>query len=105
MESDYQAKLIKKLQSKFPGCLVLKNDPTYLQGIPDLLILFEDMWAALEVKDSEDAADQPNQWWYIEKMDNMSYADFIYPENEGSVLRALQRSFETRRAARFPQPQ
>lgn len=91
-ESRYQARLIKKLKLLFPGCLILKNDPTYLQGIPDLLILVGRNWAMLEVKDSATAPFQPNQMYYLEMLDKMSYADVIYPENEEDVLRGLQRS-------------
>lgn len=52
-ESEFQGSLIKKIKQRFPGCLVLKNDPTYIQGIPDLLILHNDKWAALECKKSK----------------------------------------------------
>lgn len=31
-ESEFQAKLIKKLKELFKGCIILKNDPEYLQG-------------------------------------------------------------------------
>lgn len=96
-ESQYQAKLIKRIKALFPGCIVLKNDPNYMQGIPDLLVLFEDRWAALEVKQSELASQRPNQRRYVDQMDSMSFATFIYPENEEEVLDALQRSFATRR--------
>ena len=96
-ESQYQAKLIKRIKALFPGCIVLKNDPNYVQGIPDLLVLFGDRWAALEVKQSELASQRPNQRYYVGQMDDMSFAAFIYPENEEEVLDALQRSFATRR--------
>jgi hypothetical protein len=46
-ENRYQAFLIDRLNDMFPGCVVLKNDTDYLQGIPDLLILYEDRWAML----------------------------------------------------------
>jgi len=32
----------------------------------------------------------------------MSFAAFIYPENEAEVLHALQRAFEHRRPTRIP---
>lgn len=96
-ESDFQRNLKKKLKSKFPGCIVLKNDPTYVQGIPDLLILYKDKWAALECKREEDALKnpRPNQPYYVKKMNEMSFASFVYPENEEEVLDAIQRSFES----------
>ena len=89
-ESVYQARIIRRLNKVFPGCLVIKNDPTYIQGIPDLLILFGLRWAALEVKTSEKAPTQPNQPYYISLLSEMSYAAFVYPENEETVFYELQ---------------
>lgn len=104
LESVYQAKLIKKLDKLFPGCFILKNDSEYLQGVPDLLVLFEDQWAMLEVKASADAPTRPNQPYYVDKLDRMSFAAFIYPENEEDVLYDLQQAFAPRRIARAVQP-
>jgi hypothetical protein len=92
-ENAYQAGLIRKLQKEFKGCIVVKNDPNYIQGIPDLLVLYNDKWAALEVKRSSNARHRPNQDYYVDKMNNMSYATFIYPENEESVFNSLRRLF------------
>ncbi len=99
-ESAYQAKLIKDLRKLFPGCFILKNDPGYCPGVPDLSIFWEDMWAMLEVKKSDKETFEPNQEYYLELFDGMSFAACIYPENEGLVLYGLQQSFESRRAAR-----
>lgn len=95
-ENAYQAKLIKKLRKMFPGCEILKNDSGYLPGILDLTILWGDRWAMLEVKASEDSPTQPNQPYYTEKLNRMSFAAFIYPEIEEEVLRALQLALEPR---------
>jgi hypothetical protein len=92
-ESAYQAKLIRKLKDIFPGCVVLKNDPQYQQGILDLTLLWERCWAMLEVKASYKAPSQPNQEYYVEQLGRMSFAAFIYPENEDEVLNALQEAF------------
>lgn len=92
LERDYQRQLIRELREMFPGCLILKNDTDYLQGIPDLLILYRDRWAALEVKSSASSPEQPNQWYYIDEMNAMSFAAFIYPEIEEEVLDALQQA-------------
>ena len=100
-ESDFQAELIKELKKEFPGCMVLKNDPNYIQGIPDLLILYRDRWAALECKKEKNAKHQPNQDYYIVKMDSMSFARFIYPENKEEILNELQRSLRVRRASQL----
>lgn len=102
LESQYQAQLIKELKQRFPGCIVLKNDPDYLQGFPDLTLLCDGFWAVLEVKRSELALNRPNQEFYVKMTNKMSFAAFIYPENEEEVLRALQFAYERSRAARVP---
>ena len=94
LESVFQSKLIKELQTRFPGCIVLKNDPDYIQGFPDLLILFEDRWAVLECKKDADAPFEPNQEYYLEKLGQMSYANVIYPEIKEDVLYELQSAFQ-----------
>ena len=89
-EAYYQAQLIKKLERMFPGCYIVKNDPALRQGIPDLLILYEGRWGMLEVKISATASVRPNQDFYVDKVGKMSFAAFIYPENEEQVLHDLQ---------------
>lgn len=101
-ESQFQYLLIKELKEEFPGCMVLKNDPNYIQGIPDILILFRDRWAALEIKKSKSSHHRPNQDYYVSVMDEMSFARFIYPENKEEILNELQRSFRTRRTSCLP---
>lgn len=97
LERDFQSDLIKELGDILPGCIVLKNDPNYIQGIPDLMILYKDHWAALECKQSKKAKPRPNQPYYVKQMDSMSFASFIYPENKEEVLDALCRSFKVQR--------
>lgn len=89
----------------FPGCIILKNDPSFLQGIPDLLILWKNKWAALECKDSQGALRTASQMHYVRVMSGMSFAAFIYPENKDTILDDLQLTFTARRAARLPKPQ
>ena len=100
-ENRFQRELILDLKEMFPGCIVLKNDPNYIQGIPDLLILYEDKWAMLECKQREFAHHQPNQEYYIDVMNDMSFARFIYPENKEEVLSELQSAFRSRRSSRI----
>lgn len=97
LERDFQANLIKELKELFPGCLVLKNDSGYLQGIPDLTLLYGGSWAVLEVKKSANEAIQPNQEYYIDILDQMSFAAFVYPENKEAVLNELQEALQSRR--------
>lgn len=90
LERDFQAKLIKEIRDRFPGCMVLKNDSSYIQGIPDLLILFEDKWASLEVKRSNTASHRPNQEYYVDLMNDMSFSRFICPENKEDILHEME---------------
>lgn len=90
-ENEFQADMIKELETRYEGSLVLKNDPNYIQGIPDLLILHKGKWAALECKRSEHEKHQPNQDDYIRQMRKMSYAAFVYPENKEQVLSELDK--------------
>lgn len=94
-ENKFQAELKKEIRARFPGSMVLKNDPNDIQGIPDLMVLYKNKWAALEVKQSATAKHRPNQDYYIDKLGNMSYAAFIYPENKEDILNEMERSFNT----------
>jgi hypothetical protein len=102
LESQYQSQLIKRLYRRFPGCVILKLDTDYMQGIPDLLILWMDKWATLEVKTHAGARTQPNQAYYVELMNVMSFSAFIYPSNEEHVLNELQLAFKPRGSSRLP---
>lgn len=93
LESNFQSKLIKEIKEQFPGCIVLKNDATYIQGIPDLSIFCKNHWAMLEVKKSKTASRQPNQEYYVNKANEMSFAKFVYPENKDEVLHGLAELF------------
>lgn len=89
LESAFQRHLKQRLKKQYPGCRVLKMDANEYQGMPDLLILFEDKWAALEVKRSEKASHRPNQDYYVDKLNTMSFARFIFPENEEEIFKDL----------------
>lgn len=92
LESQLQSQFIKKVRSRIPGCIVLKNDATYIQGFPDLLFLHNDRWAAVEVKNSPTARLQPNQRYYVDLLSAMSFATLVHPGNEEEVLNALQQA-------------
>lgn len=99
-ERHYQALLIKRLRDMFDGIVILKNDAGYMQGVPDLILLYGPYWAMLEVKNDKASSFQPNQEYYLTLLDEMSYAACIYPENESEVISALQQTFRIRRPAR-----
>ncbi len=101
LESKFQASLIKELKTLFKDCVVLKNDANYLQGFPDLLVLYNDRWAALECKRSKSASHRPNQDYYVNKLNNMSYASFICPENRNEVMDELQQALRPNRTTRI----
>jgi hypothetical protein len=94
LESDFQSKvLIPELRALFQDCFILKNDANYLQGVPDLLVIWRSRWALLEVKASENSVHQPNQDYYIDSLGLWSYTAFIYPENKDIILAELQQAF------------
>lgn len=89
LENRFKTNLLNEIKDLFPGCIVAHLDPNEIQGIPDLLILYKNKWAVLEGKKSADAPRRPNQDYYVDLMDRMSFASFIYPENKDEVLEAL----------------
>lgn len=93
LERKFQSELIKELKKRFPGCMVLKNDANYIQGFPDLTILHKDRWAVLECKKGEKEKHQPNQDYYVEKLNGMSYSAFICPENKQQIMSELEKIF------------
>lgn len=95
-ERDYQPELIKRIEARFPDCIVLKNDEQYMSGIPDLTIFFGPLYAILEVKKSPKEPFQPNQEYFLDYFNQMgAYAACIFPENEAEVLDEIQRAFES----------
>lgn len=92
LESGFQDRLVKTIKTRFPGSMVFKMDQ--VQGIPDLLILYRDKWASLECKKSAGAKRRPNQDYYVEKMNEMSFSRFISPENKEDVLDELEQAFQ-----------
>ena len=93
LENKFQANLIKEIKQMFPGSIVMKNDASYIQGIPDLLVLYQNKWASLEVKKSARAKRQPNQQYYVGLMNEMSFSRFISPENKDEILDELHLYF------------
>ena len=93
LESKFQKELIDEIKEQYPGCIVMKNDSSYIQGIPDLTILYKDKWAMLEVKKNSKATKQPNQEHYVEQLNDMSFSRFVYPENKKDVLDDLRKKF------------
>lgn len=94
LERDFQAELIRDLKNLFEDCFVIKLDANYIQGIPDLLILWRNKWATLECKKSAGAKKRPNQDYYVGLMNSMSFSRFICPENKKEVLHDLQQAFK-----------
>lgn len=101
-ESEFQSLLIRELHTMFPEAIITKMDSGHIQGIPDLLILNGPNWATLECKRSATDSHQPNQDYYVARMNRMSFSRFIFPENKEEVLNDLQQAFRTRRHARLP---
>lgn len=101
-ESKFQKELIDDIKELLPDAIIMKNDPNYIQGIPDLTILSGDKWATLEVKKSKFAHHQPNQEYYVDKMNSMSFSAFIFPENKKEVLHEMAQSLKPKGRTRIP---
>lgn len=97
LESKFQKELMDEIRELYPGCVILKNDSSYVQGFPDWTILYKDRWAVLEAKRERGAKKQPNQEYYVDRLDKMSFSRFVYPENKDEVLEDLERVFKRRR--------
>lgn len=95
LENEYQAGLIKRIKERFPDSLILKNDPNYIQGVPDLSIFTPNGWAMLEVKKGPKAPHRPNQDYYVSSLGEWSFTSFIFPENEEEVLDAMERALQS----------
>jgi len=96
-ENRFKADLKKELKDAFPGCVIFDMNPNDHQGISDLLILYGSTWAMLECKRNAKASHRPNQDYFVDKFNKMSFAAFIYPENKKEILNALESSFASRR--------
>ena len=96
-EADFQRNLKKEIKQRFPGCVVMKNDPNDIQGIPDLSILYKDRWAMLECKANSKSKYRPNQERKISQLNEMSFCRTITPENKEEVLDDMEQSFQRRR--------
>ena len=94
LESKFQKELMDKIRMRYPGCVIIKNDSGYIQGFPDWTILYKDKWAVLETKREKNATHQPNQDYYVTKLDSMSFSRFVYPENEDDILTELSKIFD-----------
>ena len=101
-ESDFQRDLKEEIEERFPGSLVLKNDSGFIQGIPDLTVLYKKRWAVLECKKSKNESYQPNQELYLDRIDHMNFARTIYPENKEAVLDEMEQALRPGRKTRIP---
>lgn len=102
LESKFKTDLIAEIERLYPGAIVLKTDANQIQGIPDQIILYDDRWAAFEAKRSQFATHRPNQDYYIDLFNKMSYAAFVYPQNKEVFLNELQQALRPNRRTRFP---
>ena len=97
LESKFQKELIDEIKDRYPGCIALKNDSSYIQGFPDWTLLYNDKWAVLEVKKERRANKQPNQEYYVNKLNEMAFSRFVFPENKDEVLEDLDAIFKRKR--------
>lgn len=99
LERDFQKKFIAKLKALFPGCIILKNNAKYKDSIPDLSFFYKNRYAFFEMKKSfhdylKSLKNQPNQRYYIDKLNDWSFASYVYPENMKEVIDRLVEEFK-----------
>lgn len=104
LERDYKPKLLERIEKRLPGVEIIFGDTRYKQGTPDVVLLYKDRWALLEVKRSPTASKRPNQDYYVDKYNSMSYAAFIHPENEEDILNELEHALKAKRSSCFSEP-
>lgn len=97
LESRFQKDVIDEIKVRYPGCVALKNDSSYIQGFPDWTILYGNKWAVLEMKRERGARKQPNQEYYVDQLNKMSFSRFVFPENVDEVLEDLDTHFKRKR--------
>lgn len=97
LESNFQKEFFDEARRRYPGCIALKNDSSYIQGFPDWTLLYEDKWAVLEMKKARGARKQPNQEYYVDKLNKMSFSRFVFPENKDEVFEDLDTFFKRKR--------
>ncbi len=89
-EQNLQTQILRWLRSK--GCFVMKiqASPGVPQGTADIFFCKDGFYGFLEVKASKSAKKQPHQAEFIEKMDEWSFARFVWPENWPKVKFLLE---------------
>lgn len=95
-ETEFKKEFLDRVKREFPDCEITRGNSATKQGIPDTFVFYDNAWVALEFKISPDAATRPNQSWYVERFNKMSYATFVYPDNADEVFREIQHTFNTR---------
>lgn len=97
LESKFQKDFLDEAKRRYPGCIALKNDSGYIQGFPDWTLLYKDKWAVLEMKKERGASKQPNQEYYVDMLNSMSFSRFVFPENQEEVFEDLDTFFKRKR--------
>jgi hypothetical protein len=88
-EREYQPHVIERLQTEFPGGIVMKNDAGYRQGYPDLIFTYGKT-IHLETKRDIESSYRPNQTYYINLINEQGgFARTIRPENEDEVFKEI----------------
>lgn len=94
LESEFKRSFKLRLKVRLLGIdLDFIENKNNARSTPDLIILGSPMWVALEFKTSARAKRQPNQSYHIQRMDQKSYARFVYPSNVEEVLDELEELF------------
>lgn len=90
-EADFQRQVIQFLKKH--GCFVMKTTPGpgVPKGTADILFCKEGFYGWLECKQAKNSKHQPGQDQFISKMDEWSYAKFVWP---GEQWEKVQKELE-----------
>jgi len=92
LESRFKRKTLKRISERLSGINLDFIHPNR-RSQPDVIILGPKVWAALEFKKEKNSNKQPNQVFYVSRMNEQSYARFVHPGNVEGVLDELEQLF------------
>ncbi len=96
LESEFKKRTIQRIKDRLPSLdLDFINTKPFNRSMPDTFVIGPWCWAALEFKRSEDADQQANQDYHIERLNRKGYARFVFPENVEEVLDDLEAVFSS----------
>ena len=102
LEAQFKKRFIDRFKNRMDELeipLEVEQQKSNRRSWLDTIFLGPCVWAMLEFKKDEDANHQPNQDYYVDKLNRMCYAAFVSPENEEMVFNEMEELFKLGRNA------